>query len=309
MFKRRSLLGALLAFLCSVPCSAGSPPTEGSFTNSGLLLHYRVSGRGSPVVVLAGGPGFSAGYMQPIVGMVAKDHTVILLEQRGTGRSLPAQETPATVNEDLVVSDLEALRHELGYTRWTLLGHSFGTFTAMRYAIAYPEHVSALALLAVMPPRRADDHMDANLEKRLPASTGPAFHELMVKYKAATTDAERNDLGGRMNALLLPAYLYDPPRAPELMSVAAAAGMNAATGELINQSIGNYDLVAGLAKVSAPTLIIQGVADPLDPSMAAKTQAAIPGAQLTVLQKCGHFAWIEAPDRTSADLSAFLADK
>jgi proline iminopeptidase len=309
MNNRPFVIGAVMALVSFAPHQAASAPKEGLFENAGLVLHYAVSGRGSPVVVLAGGPGFGASYMQPVVDMVANDHTVVLLEQRGTGHSLPAEETPATVNEDLVVSDLEALRRKLGYARWTLLGHSFGTFTAMKYAIAYPDHVRAIALLAVMPPRSADDTMDANLQKRLPPSTGPAFHALMVKMKGAKTDAERTELAGQMNGLLLPAYLYDPSKTPELVTLARTAGMNAQTAQLINQSVGKYDLVPDLAKLKIPVLIIQGSADPLDPTMAAKTQKAIPGATLTVIENCGHFAWLEAPGALSAQLKVFLSDK
>jgi proline iminopeptidase len=309
MSKWQYLSGAVLAVLFSATSQASANSSDRSFESSGLLLHYEVSGQGTPVVVLAGGPGFGAIYMQPVVDMIAKDHTVILLEQRGTGRSLPAQETPETINEDLVVSDIEALRHKLGYSRWTLLGHSFGTFTAMKYAIAHPEHVRAMVLLAVMPPRQADDHMDANLQARLPASAGPAFHALMVKSRAATTDAERNQLSEQMNEIVLPAYLYDPSKMGDVIALSKAAGMNATTGHLIQQSVGNYDLTKELSTISAPTLIVQGVADPLDPSIAAKTQAAIPNAKLSVLQSCGHFAWIEAPDKLSPLLSKFLADR
>lgn len=304
------LIGAaLLCAAVSAPCRASPPPSGSTFESEGLVLHYHVSGHGSPVVVLAGGPGFGAGYMQPVVDMVAKDHTVMLLEQRGTGRSLPAAETPATINEDLVISDLEALRRKLGYESWTVLGHSFGTFTALRYAIAHPSRVRALALLAVVPPRTADDTMEANLQRRLPASTGPAFHVLAVKMKEAKSDAERNELAGRMDDLLAPAYLYDQAKAPMLEALSAAAGVNAQTSHLILQSVGSYDLVAGLNTLRMPVLIVQGSADPLDPTVAAKTQAAIPGAQLTVLERCGHFAWIEAPDRLASRLAAFLADK
>ena len=309
MTKWLSIGAALLCAAVSAPCRASPPPFESTFESEGLVLHYHVSGHGSPVVVLAGGPGFGAGYMQPVVNMVAKDHTVVLLEQRGTGRSLPAVETPATVNEDLVISDLEALRRKLGYKSWTVLGHSFGTFTALRYAIAHPSRVRALALLAVVPPRTADDTMEANLQRRLPASTAPAFHVLAVKMKEARSDAERNELAGRMDDLLAPAYLYDRAKAPMLEALSAAAGVNAQTSHLILQSVGSYDLVAGLNTLRMPVLIVQGSADPLDPTVAAKTQTAIPGAQLTVLERCGHFAWIEAPDRLASRLAAFLADK
>ncbi len=297
--------------LAIVSCLSGqalAAPTQDTFESAGLVLHYQISGQGSPVVILAGGPGFGASYMQPVVAIVARNHTAILLEQRGTGRSVPAVETPDNVNEDLAVSDLEGLRHTLGYARWTVLGHSFGTFTAMKYAIAHPDHVQALVLLATMAPRRVDDTLDANLQKRLPPTAGPAFHDLFVKMKQARTDAERNDLAGQINGLLLPAYFQDPSKAVGFVAVTQSAGMNAQTAQLINRSVGDYDLVADLAKLRVPTLIIQGSADPLDPAMAAKTQTAIPGAKLTVIENCGHFAWVEAPVRLTSELDAFLAN-
>jgi len=83
--------------LAIVSCLSGqalAAPTQDTFESAGLVLHYQISGQGSPVVILAGGPGFGASYMQPVVAIVARNHTAILLEQRGTGRSVPAVETP-----------------------------------------------------------------------------------------------------------------------------------------------------------------------------------------------------------------------
>ena len=309
MSTRRLVSAAVLATFIGLAGHGAAKSAEGGFQSSGLTLHYTVSGQGDPVVVLAGGPGFGASYMQPVVDMISRDHTAILLEQRGTGRSSPTPETADNVNEDLVVADLEALRSRLGYRRWTLLGHSFGTMTAMRYAFAYPDRVRGMILLAVMAPRKADDHMGANLGRRLPYSAGPTFGKLMAEYNAAKTPPERNEISGRMSALVLPAYLYDPSKAPAMLQVSKTAGLNADTGDLIVKSVGDYDLVAGLGKLKIPTLIVQGEADPLDPSMAGKTRDAIPGAKLVVLEHCGHFAWIEAPDRLASELKRFLADK
>jgi proline iminopeptidase len=41
----------------------------------------------------------------------------------------------------------EALREELGFERWTVLGHSFGGHVALEYALRYPASVSHLVLL------------------------------------------------------------------------------------------------------------------------------------------------------------------
>ena len=59
--------------LAIVSCLSGqalAAPTQDTFESAGLVLHYQISGQGSPVVILAGGPGFGASYMQPVVAIV-----------------------------------------------------------------------------------------------------------------------------------------------------------------------------------------------------------------------------------------------
>jgi pimeloyl-ACP methyl ester carboxylesterase len=107
------------------------------------------------LVFLQGGPGFEAarptsppsGWMKRAL----KDYRVLLLDQRGTGRSTPVgSDIPgATAAEqaeylthfraDSIVRDAEAIRRELGVERWSLLGQSFGGFTSLTYLSFAPE--------------------------------------------------------------------------------------------------------------------------------------------------------------------------
>ncbi|MEO7731819.1 MAG: alpha/beta fold hydrolase [Kofleriaceae bacterium] len=106
------------------------------------------------LVFLQGGPGFEAtrptsppsGWMKRALA----DYRVILLDQRGTGRSTPVGSalpgaTPDAQAEylthfraDAIVADAEVIRRELGVARWSLLGQSFGGFTAMTYLSSAP---------------------------------------------------------------------------------------------------------------------------------------------------------------------------
>lgn len=107
------------------------------------------------LVFLQGGPGFEAtrpssppsGWMKRALA----DYRVLLLDQRGTGRSTPVGsripgETPQAQAEylthfraDAIVRDAELIRHELGAERWSVLGQSFGGFAAMTYLSIAPE--------------------------------------------------------------------------------------------------------------------------------------------------------------------------
>ena len=107
------------------------------------------------LLFLQGGPGFEAtrptsppsGWMKRAL----RDYRVLLLDQRGTGRSSPvgrvipgetpqAQATYLThFRADSIVRDAEAIRRELGSPPWSLLGQSFGGFTSMTYLSIAPE--------------------------------------------------------------------------------------------------------------------------------------------------------------------------
>ena len=107
------------------------------------------------LVFLQGGPGFEAARpTSPPSGWMKRaldDYRVLLLDQRGTGRSTPVgSEIPgATPQEqadhlthfraDSIVRDAELIRRELGVERWSVLGQSFGGFTSMTYLSIAPE--------------------------------------------------------------------------------------------------------------------------------------------------------------------------
>src|SRR6187431_2627135 len=106
------------------------------------------------LVYLQGGPGFEAARpTSPPSGWLARalaDFRVLLLDQRGTGRSTPVGSvvpgaTAADQAEylthfraDSIVRDLELIRAELGAERWSLLGQSFGGFTSLTYLSLAP---------------------------------------------------------------------------------------------------------------------------------------------------------------------------
>ena len=286
------------------PATAALPARAGEFENAGLTLHYSVIGKGAPVVMLSGGPGFN-NYMMPVAQMIAVHHQVILLDQRGTGKSRPPVVNAKTINEDLVVEDIDVLRRKLGVDRVSLVGHSFGTLTAMRYALAQPNHVDRLILLSTVPPRAAEMSLDAVIGQRLT----PEELKRLAALDAASgkPGAEQDVAQMEIAALVLPAYLYDKSNVGAVMASMGGSALHADTSKLIWRSVGDYDITSAVAAIRAPVLIVQGQQDPLD-VIGARTMAdAIPGAKLVILEKCGHFAWIEAPALLSSTMNAFLA--
>jgi pimeloyl-ACP methyl ester carboxylesterase len=107
------------------------------------------------LVFLQGGPGFEAARpTSPPTGWMKRaiqEYRVLLLDQRGTGRSTPVGPViPGDTAEaqaeylthfraDSIVRDAEVIRRELGVDRWSVLGQSFGGFTSMTYLSIAPE--------------------------------------------------------------------------------------------------------------------------------------------------------------------------
>lgn len=134
---------------------------------SGVTLHYRSWGRGPTVLLLSGGPGASSDYLESVYAHVAASSRAILLDQRGTGRSVLRRSDSTTLTLRLAIHDIEALRQRLGVDRLILVGHSWGGQLAMAYLAAYPAHVRGLGSLApavlgsARPARSARDSVHA----------------------------------------------------------------------------------------------------------------------------------------------------
>jgi len=291
-----------LPLLLSLLTLAAAAQQTASFQNAGLTLHYTIAGKGTPVVILSGGPGMDAAYMQPVADVIATHNTAILLDQRGTTGSMPATLDATTISPELYLSDLEALRTSLGYKQWIVLGHSAGALTAMRYAIDHPDHTQALILLGTVPPRSAGlSRMMDNVAVRLTPET---------MQQVATIDATNDSPDAKMAAgvrIFFAADFYDRAAAAKFALTMTPETCHALTSSLLQKAMPTFDLTPGLAKLHIPTLIVQGRQDPLDPEMASEARDAIPNAKLIILERAGHFSWLDNPTAFTATLEPFLA--
>jgi len=127
------------------------------------------------LIYLQGGPGGKAdrptGGRPGWLNRALDDYRVVLLDQRGTGRSTPATRQTLTrigppsaqaeylehFRADSIVRDAELVRHSLAgaETRWTALGQSFGGFCTMTYLSLAPEGLQDALVTGGLPPLAA----------------------------------------------------------------------------------------------------------------------------------------------------------
>ena len=112
-------------------------------------IYYEICGnpKGKPVVFLHGGPGSGCNPGQRRFFDPAH-YKIILIDQRGCGRSTPPGETRNNTTDDLV-SDIDLIRKELGIEKWLVFGGSWGSTLALAYALRHTAHVAGLILRGI----------------------------------------------------------------------------------------------------------------------------------------------------------------
>ncbi|MFE0176485.1 prolyl aminopeptidase [Streptomyces sp. NPDC059002] len=167
----------------------------------GNRVYWEVCGNplGRPAVVLHGGPGsgctpFFRRYFDPDA------YRIVLLDQRGAGRSTPSASDPATdmgVNTiKHLMADLELLRRHLGIERWLVWGASFGSVLGLRYAQTHPDRVSELVLTGLATGSRAEVDL-------LTRGLGRIFPAAWEAFRDGVPEGERDgNLAGAYNRLL-----------------------------------------------------------------------------------------------------------
>ena len=112
-------------------------------------LYYEQCGNpeGDPVLFLHGGPGAGCSEQDRCFFDPAY-FRIILLDQRGSGRSVPVGDISNNTMAD-TAKDVEQLREHLGIEGWHVFGGSYGSTMALYYAQEFPERCRSLVLRGI----------------------------------------------------------------------------------------------------------------------------------------------------------------
>jgi pimeloyl-ACP methyl ester carboxylesterase len=202
-------------------------------------------------------------------------HRVVAYDARGHGRSTPAPSADAYGYERLA-SDLEQLLDALELERAVIAGASMGAHTAVRFALAHPERVSALGLIT-------------------PAFE-PAVHAATSAEPSGFADWDALARGLREGGVEGFVDAYDLPSVPEQWRATVERVLHQRLGahehplavadalEVVPRSR-PFEQLGELAKIDAPTIVVasRDAADPGHPLAVGVAYAReIAGAQLLV---------------------------
>jgi len=133
-------LAAAAAFGASA--FAQSPQSRFADVN-GIRIHYLISGKGDPIVLLHGYAETSHMWL-PLIEQLKKTHTVIAPDLRGFGQS---SAPPDGYTKKGMAQDIHALVTGLGFEHIRLVGHDIGLMVAYAYAAQYPKEVDRIVLM------------------------------------------------------------------------------------------------------------------------------------------------------------------
>jgi len=320
--KPRAVLAGTAAIAC---CIAGLLASVGAQTPTatvrhppgayaqvnGIRLWYETEGKGEPLLLVPGGPGDPHSVFHPFFSRLADRQEIVYFDEFGVGKSGRAKS-----NRDYSfardVENLEGLRKALGFRKINLLGQSYGGMVAQAYALKYPESVERLILVDTFYSGEMWQANNDNSNREIQTQY-PEVWEKLQQLRATGQRSSSPEHEQLYNSIPLGLfYFYDAAKARLLPSdpgnldvYYAIAGEDA--DFTIGGDIASLDFRAGLHQLTMPVLVIAGRFDRISlPQYAEKYKTYAPQARFVMMEKSGHFPYLEEPEKTLALLREFL---
>ena len=267
-------------------------------TLEGSEVSYVDIGEG-PVILFVHGLGGSWQNWLDNLPHFARTHRCIAPDLHGFGQSDPVD---GDVSIERYARALRELLATLDVDSAVVVGNSMGGFISLELAIRYPEVVEKLVLVsaAVL----WQEYRRAKPLVAFAGATEGTLGRMIISLQPRLASRPRL----RQTALRLGGFVA-PHKLPRELQRELVLTARRTEGFLpAFQALANYSLRDELEKVSAPTLIVWGDADPLvGVAHARELERLIPGAQAVIYPRTGHVVQLERPERFNADVEAFLS--
>lgn len=277
------------------------------------VFGYRAEGSGPPCLSIGG-----AGFWAPTFSEGLRDNLrLIFADTRFIGPPSEPEEVES-VTLDLLLAEVDAVRHAAGVERVIALGHSALGLVALEYARHYPQHVSHVVMIG-SPPRpliefdgpaldfipevKAFWDEDASSErKELLAVTQTELSE----ERMATVPPGKTF--GVWYLAHRPMVFFDPRY--DATSLFDPIEFDSPTfNHFLGVILDGYDVGATLREVTVPVFLALGRYDYLVPHITwDPLKGSMPGLTCRVFDESGHYPMMEESDRFDRDLLEWLKD-
>jgi len=255
---------------------------------NGVRLHVETAGAGEALVMLHG-LGTNVASLRNDLRAFSDRYRTIGIDCRGHGLS----DHPSAFTLSDHFGDVLAVMDKLGIESFNLIGSSMGSYVAQGVAFTAPQRVRKLVLVTpkAFGERSSSEEMlrtrGAHVLNATPAEQRTFLRSLIL---APTTPERRAELFAEMER-------------------SAGPAMTAAQTAAVRKAMENFDLRPHLPRITAPTLVISGRHDPLNPPAAGQLVAElIPNCRFEIFEHSGHVPRLEERDAYLKLVGGFLAD-
>lgn len=256
--------------------------------NTVIDCEYSVEGSGPPLFLIHG-IGAARNTWAKALPVLTQHFTVVSYDLRGHGTS-PMPDLPFDLDD--LVNDLERVRERAGFEAAHFAGHSLGGMIGPAYAKRFPDRVMSLGLLSTAAFRTEDDSakvwgvVKAMEEKGVPQVLGT----LTDRWFTDDFIARHGDVVER--------------RLRQVIDTDAEVFLN------VFRIYAGTEMAPWLHEVSHPSLVLTGENDGgCNPRLNRQIHAALPNAQLVILENYKHSLLLEAGDIVARHLVEFIQSR
>ncbi|WP_343713750.1 proline iminopeptidase-family hydrolase [Inquilinus sp.] len=271
------------------------------------VVAYSFGSGPETVLCLNGGPGLPCDYLRDAHScLIDRGYRVVAFDQLGTGAS-DRPTDPALWTITRYVAEVETVRQALGLGRVHLLGHSWGGWLSVEYALTHPE-----ALKTVILEDTAADipHLIGELE-RLRSALGPETVAMMQRHEAEGTldhpvyQAAITILNHR-HVCRLDHWPAPVKRSLDDWNMGPYGTIQGPNEFLYTGNLKDWNRLPDMHRIKVPVLITCGEHDELTPACALRMKLALPNARLHVFPNSSHMPFYEEPHAYYPVLLDFL---
>ncbi|HEY7606325.1 MAG TPA: alpha/beta fold hydrolase [Actinomycetes bacterium] len=260
--------------------------------NGTVGIAYDVRGQG-PAVVLVHGLGVGRWGWEPVADRLARRFRVVTVDNRGIG----ASDAPTgSYSTRAMAEDVVSVMDDAGVASAGVVGTSLGGMIAQELALAHPERVDRLVLVATIPGGRLTAPMPLKTAYLLTWAPLMRSEQRLRGFVEHNLGPETLRRRARVVRRLM-ALKQSHPQTEQAWRAQATAGVL-------------FDPLGRQRRITQPTLILQGTADQVvNPVNAELLAELIPDARVRYFDGAGHLLCWDAPRRFARVLSGFLTDR
>lgn len=288
------LQNSIFVFLCFLTATVLGQKADSIKYENGYL-HFTEYGKGEPILILAGGPGVNCSEQLDVALELSKNYRAILLEQRGSGKSIPVPFDSTTITLKNAEKDIVLLLRYLEIKSTIIYGHSWGGMLAMSFAANYPKMVKGLILVSTSSYKMGREFFWETFNLNRDVRWGKYEWEQRNKLDSISKTRQLTLIEKKEGRkLFILGYIFDKSQIDFLYNKISVADFNFTTNSLMMSNVVKLDLSKTLPKYKGLIIAISGRQDPLAFSTY-ELKILLPSVELNWIQRCGHFPMFESP--------------